>query len=127
LTKRPQIDASVGFFDEFVCPTVPPQIAARFEPRKPQPGWLCGATVFSRQDFERVGPFDPTLRIGAWIDWVDRARLSGVVFDVTEALVLHRRLHPGSLSTMSQSPQNRNGAFLALARNALNRRREQQS
>jgi glycosyltransferase involved in cell wall biosynthesis len=112
--------ASVGCFVEFVCPSASPIEAARYRPRPTQPGWFAGATVQPRANFTHVGSFNSSLRAGAWIDWVDRARRAGVSFNVLDELVLRRRLRPGSLSTrhevMSQS-------LIEVARLALARRR----
>lgn len=120
MQDRPELDASVGWFVEFACPSLDPAEADRFRPRPAQPGWLSGATVLRRQVFERVGTFNPTLRIGAWIDWVDRARYAGVSFGIVDEVVLRRRLRPGSLSTRSGE---RGSGLVNVARLALERRR----
>lgn len=120
LAAEPACDASVGRVEEFVCPTLAPDIAARFQPRPAQAGWLSGATVLRRSLVDRSGPFDAALRFGFWIDWVDRARRAGGRFDLLPALVLRRRLHPGSLGT---DPRGRNAGLLDVARRALARRR----
>lgn len=120
--RSPQLDASVGWFTEFICPSLPADIAARFQPRPAQTGWLGGATLTRRTAFERIGPFNPTLRGGTWLDWVDRARHAGICFGVIEKILLQRRLHPGSLST---SPETKGGlALTAAVRLAIARRRK---
>jgi len=123
LEKFPQLDASVGWVSEFVCQSLPPSTAARFQPRPAQVGWISGATLFSLAAFQRAGEFNPMLRGGAWIDWVDRARRAGVNFGVVNEIVLQRRLHPGSLST---SAATRGGlALTGAVRLAIARRRQQ--
>jgi glycosyltransferase involved in cell wall biosynthesis len=121
LGDQPGLDASVGWVVEFVCPSLPPEEAGRFRPRPAQPGWLAGATVIRRGVFERVGEFDPSLRIGAWIDWVDRARHAGISFGVVDGAVLRRRLRPGSLSTRAGA---QGSGWVNVARLALARRRQ---
>jgi glycosyltransferase involved in cell wall biosynthesis len=121
LTENPHLDACLGWMDEFTCPSLAPEVAGRFTPREAQAGWLAGATLVKRDAFDRVGLFDPALRLGGWIDWVDRARRAGLSFGVHEHLVLHRRLHPGSLSL---SEAARKGALLQVARLALMRKRQ---
>lgn len=122
LDQFPQLDASVGWSSEFVCPSLSPATSARFQPRPAQAGWLGGASLFSREAYQRAGEFNPTLRGGTWLDWVDRARRANVSFGVINELVLQRRLHPGTLST---SPETKGGlALTAAVRLAIARRRE---
>jgi glycosyltransferase involved in cell wall biosynthesis len=123
LEALPGLDASVGWVGEFVCPALPPSEARRLRPRPAQPGWLYGATLQRRDVFEQAGLFNPLLRFGAWIDWVDRARHAGVVFGVIEQLVLRRRLHPDSLSANPGAAEARQRGLLSVARLALARRR----
>ena len=123
LEQFPQLDVSVGWVSEFICPSLPPATAAGFHVRPAQVGWVSGACVFSRDAFQRTGEFNTQLRGGVWLDWVDRARRAGVSFGVINDIVLQRRLHPGSLST---SPATRGGLALTGAiRLAIARRRNQ--
>lgn len=121
VSAKPGLDAGVGGVTEFVCPSLSVADAARLRPRPPQTAWLSGSTLVRRAVFERVGPFNPALRLGSWIDWVDRARRAGASFGEHPKLVMRRRLHPASLS-MSQAA--RDGALLQVARLAIARRRE---
>ncbi len=121
LAENPHLDACLGWMNEFTCPSLAPEVAAHFMPREAQAGWLAGATLVKREAFDRIGLFDPTLKLGGWIDWVDRARGAGLSFGVHEHLVLHRRLHPSSLS---MSEVARRGALLQVARLALLRKRQ---
>ena len=122
LERYPRADASVGWVSEFTCPSLSTEDAARFRPRAPQTGWLSGATLIRRADFERVGEFNPALRSRAWIDWMARARRAGVGFREVEEVLLRRRLHPGSLSVRDRSQGN--AGLMDAARLALARRRE---
>jgi glycosyltransferase involved in cell wall biosynthesis len=120
VSANPGLDACVGGVTEFVCPSLSAADAGRLSPRPPQTAWLAGATLVRRTIFERVGAFNPALRLGCWIDWVDRARRAGASFGEHQRLVMRRRLHPASLS-MSQAA--REGALLQVARLAIARRR----
>jgi glycosyltransferase involved in cell wall biosynthesis len=121
LSANPGQDAAVGGVTEFVCPSLGSEDAARLRPRPPQTAWLSGATLVRRAVFSQTGLFNPALRLGCWIDWVDRARRAGASFGEHPQLVMRRRLHPASLS-MSQAA--RDGALLQVARLAIARRRE---
>ncbi len=122
LDQYPQLDGSVGWVSEFVCPSLPPETAARFQPRPAQIGWLGGATLVRRDTFQRVGEFNPVVRGAAWIDWMDRARREGASFGTVDKIVLQRRLHPGSWST-SAATKGGLGMMSAL-RLAIERRRK---
>ncbi len=54
---------------------------------------IAGGTVLSRECWNRVGPFDPTLRSGEIIDWSLRARLKHVRFAAIPDIVIERRVH----------------------------------
>jgi len=112
----------VGWVEEFICPSLADEAAARFRPRQPQLGWLDGATLLRREAFRRVGGFAPEAGAVGWIDWVDRARRAGVGFVLIDDIVLRRRLHPGSCSTSEGTSGGR--VLLQAARMAIARRRE---
>ena len=42
------------------------------------PALLAGGMLMSRRVFERVGPFREDVRVGEFVDWLGRARASGV-------------------------------------------------
>jgi hypothetical protein len=75
--------------------------------------------LLRRWAFDRAGFLDESIRVGAWIEWIDRARHAGCTFDPVDRVVLRRRLRPG---TLSQSAV-RNASLLTVARAALARRR----
>lgn len=117
LAGHDESDAAVGDMEEFVCPDEPPEQAVRFVPRTRQPGWVSGATAVRATSFRRVGTFG-ALGGGHWLDWMDRARLSGLVFSLSNELVLRRRLHGSSLTMNAR----RGRSLLAAAREAVRRR-----
>lgn len=119
LAARADCAGSVGRFSEFPCPTLAADVAARFVPRVNEPAWLTGGMLLRRWAFDRAGLLDESIRVGAWIEWVDRARHAGCTFHPIDEIVLQRRLRPG---TLSQSV-TRDASLLAVARAALARRR----
>jgi hypothetical protein len=64
--------------------------------------------------------FAEDLSNGFAIDWLDRARKAGICFHMIETVLLHRRLHPGSLSARNRQSD---AAMLEMARRAIARRR----
>jgi glycosyltransferase involved in cell wall biosynthesis len=54
---------------------------------------LAGGIVVSREFWNRVGPFDPALRTGEFVDWFLRAQTQGARIVNIADLVLERRIH----------------------------------
>jgi GT2 family glycosyltransferase len=107
--------------ETFLCPSAGPEAASRYAiPDAPQTAWCTGALLARREAFEEVGGFAEELVVGFAIDWFDRARAAGLRFEIPEQTVLHRRIHPGSLSHRTPAKDH---AFLEVARRALGRRR----
>ena len=122
LDSDPEIDGTAGYMEEFVCPSEPPDSRGRFAPRKRQACWLGGGMAVRASALRAVGPFDPGLRAGHWIDWMDRARRAGLRFALHDALVLRRRLHRNSMSMQDETRSGR--GLLQMAHKALLRRRQ---
>lgn len=63
-----------------------------------RPGYVPSATMVRAAAFARIGPFDPSLRIGDFLEWIRRAQSRSVPIKETDEVVAYRRLHQGSLS-----------------------------
>jgi glycosyltransferase involved in cell wall biosynthesis len=83
-------------------------------------GAFLGSLLVRRRAFDRVGPFDESLRTGEDYDWFLRAREAGLRLVTTDEVALRYRVHPGGLSRDGEAG-NRNLA-VALHR-SLQRRR----
>ncbi|HTV48613.1 MAG TPA: glycosyltransferase family A protein [Phycisphaerae bacterium] len=120
LSANPIIDAVFGLAVNFLDSAGDSSFAGRVRvDEKPYPGWYPGTLLAKREIFQRVGNFDPELHAGFFIDWFDRARLSGMKFLVLQELCLKRRIHPNSLSHRSM---RRDTAYVQMARRAILRR-----
>jgi glycosyltransferase involved in cell wall biosynthesis len=86
----------------------------------PMPGTL----LVRRSVFERVGPYDETLRAGESLDWYARAMHLGARMAISPKVVLLRRIHGASHGT-----RFRDGYvdYLTVARMAVARRRERET
>jgi len=121
LARHAHADASVGWVEEFVCPSLDETTAGRFRPRAPQTAWLAGATFVRAESFGRVGNFDLAASSWPWVDWAHRAKLAGLVFAKVDHVILKRRLHPASLSMRHESKGG--ASLIGAARRALQRHR----
>ena len=126
MEAQPEIDLVLGECEAFVCPTVDPREAAhlRFE-TGPRPGYLVGAALVRRAILDRVGPLDPAIRHGYFIEWFDRARPDGLQHVCAPRLALRRRIRPNTLSSRAASKEDGLAHdFLEIARRAIARRRD---
>ena len=121
LRKNPQASGTIGWLEEFICPSLTFRHAARFQPRAPQVAWINGATLIRRSLYEALGDLNTKLSMGEWIDWIARAKSEGFLFVTHQNIILKRRLHPSSLS-IQRKKLPRDG-MLDLVRLALDRRK----
>lgn len=109
-------DIVVGYVEEFRHDAYEKLLTIR----APAAGWLAGATLFRRELWLALGGMAEDLRVGGWVDLMDRARRHGARVAQHETIVLRRRIRHGTLST---SP-GRNADWLRLAQRAIERRRD---
>lgn len=76
-------------------------------------GPSASTLVIHRKDFERVGPFDESLRTGEFIDWYSRAIRHGVCPHLDEDVLAQRRIHDANRDRWKR-PGNRDYARLLL-------------
>jgi len=86
---------------------------------------LLGSAVFRRSVFNRVGHFDETLRYSEDHDWFLRARELGVLIAATEAITLHYRARPHSLTRIGHRPHGYQ--LPEVIKRSLDRRRKGQA
>jgi len=99
LDRHPPWDAVIGRVRFFLEPGARPPATFRRELLEgTHPGRIPGALLARRRAFERVGGFDPGLRIAADVDWFARAKDAGLAIGVLDALCLEKRVHGENLS-----------------------------
>jgi glycosyltransferase involved in cell wall biosynthesis len=118
---EPALDAAFGHMRSFACPSATADERRRWRiPSGPQPGWLLGTLLVKRTAVDRVGLLDERFRIGAAIDWFARMRDRDLDLRMLDAVMMHRRVHEGSLSQRSDA---RDKGYLQLVRARLQERR----
>jgi len=76
--------------------------------------------LMRRRDFAAVGPFDPAIKVGEFIDWFGRAREAGLRAHVVPDVLARRRLHERN---QGRSNQGERRQYAQLLKRMLDRRR----
>lgn len=105
-----------GMVEQFIDPSGESSFRV---PEAPQRGMVAGGMLVRTDVFRAVGPFDETLLVGEYIDWVARARAAGVGEVTTDRIVLRRRIH-GDNTTVHR--RDNYDAYLTVVRRQLARR-----
>lgn len=121
LLQKPDLDYVFGTVEQFVSPDVDDETRNSLVcPPGAQPGRLAGCMVIRRASFDRVGPFDATLRLGESMDWIARAEEAGLSMAMLDEVVLRRRIH-GSNTVLTEARQHSD--YLRALRASIERRR----
>lgn len=124
LGADPALEAVFGHVEQFAEADAPASVVAGLsEERRIQPSRLHTAMLIRRPAFDRIGRFDASLRVGGVVEWADRARRAGLREQMLEDVVLRRRLHSANIGLQQRDAARAD--YLALARAALARRRQQ--
>jgi glycosyltransferase involved in cell wall biosynthesis len=120
LEADPEVDAVYGLVEQFISPEVDAASRARMHlPEGRTAARFAGAVLVRRRVFDRIGGFDPALRVGETIDWSARLQDSGAKVAVVDALVMRRRIH-GANTMLQQRPGH--GDYLAALRASVARK-----
>lgn len=121
LDENPTVDMVFGKVEQFVSPELPEELRRSLRcPEEVLPGRLAGCMLLRRDAFERVGPFDVSLRVGEFVDWYMRARDAGLKEHVLDRKLLRRRIH-GKNMTLTQKADQQD--YLRILKAGLDRRR----
>ena len=118
----PELDAVYGHMEQFASPDLDEAEQARFRrlDGKVVPATVAGTMLIRRAAFDRVGPFDESLRIGVEVDWYARLCEAGLRTAMLDTVVLRRRLHRSNSSVRFPGEQSER---LRVLKQALDRRR----
>jgi glycosyltransferase involved in cell wall biosynthesis len=124
LSEQPEIDAVFGQVLQFVSPDWQDGAADAAHHFQEQTGVHRAAMLIRRAAFDRIGPFDASLRVADFVDWYGRATELGLRTHMLPELVLRRRIHATNTGRVQRDAQ-RDEDLLALKR-MLDRRRQGQ-
>jgi glycosyltransferase involved in cell wall biosynthesis len=123
LAARPDVDAVFGLVQQFGDAGA----AGRFRiPREPQRGISRIGVLVRRAAFDRLGPFDATLRAVEFVEWYARAAALGLRTEMIDRVVAYRRIHAGNSGIVRRNEQQQEN-LLGLKRGLDLRRRQRAS
>ena len=115
-------DAVFGWLEQFVSPDLDPPETARLRvDTDPQLAFLVQTMIVRSEALTAVGAFDESLDFGSNIDWISRARLSGLRTRTVTEVVTRRRIHE---TNMGRQVEQKNATLLRIMRSHLQRHRQ---
>jgi glycosyltransferase involved in cell wall biosynthesis len=129
---RPELQACVTHLQNFWIPELEAERHRFLGHRLSEslPGYVTQTLLARNALFERVGRFDPALRVGDTTDWFLRASEQGTVIELLSDVLVYRRLHEHNMSMEPVSRQmtsSMQDAILRVVKASLDRRRQNQS
>jgi glycosyltransferase involved in cell wall biosynthesis len=122
LEEDPGLDLVFGHVQEFVSPELDEETRSTIRPPAPEPmPWTApNLMLIRRAAFDRVGPFETSIRVGVTVDWFLRAKEAGLRYRVLPETVLERRLHTENNGIREAASRSQ---YLAVLKASLDRRR----
>lgn len=119
LDEDESADLVFGHVREFLSPERATELASTYAAATaPIPGPIATTLLARRSAIDRIGPFDETLRVGEFVEWMTRARDLGLGIRMLDATLARRRIHGGN------TVLTRSGAdYLRAIKMTLDRRR----
>jgi glycosyltransferase involved in cell wall biosynthesis len=122
LRAEPGLDVLLSRLQVVRLPGASP--AATGLPAAPLRNIHLGGALFRREAFDKVGPFDESLRFSEDHDWFLRAREQGLAIAISDQVGLYYRQHEGNL-TASDDAAARGFQLAEVLKRSLDRRRQQ--
>jgi glycosyltransferase involved in cell wall biosynthesis len=120
LVVQPEVGYSVSRVKFELEPGMPMPEGFRKEWLDTEPvGYLLSALVARRSTFDRVGLFDPALRLSEDVDWFARAKDLQVPVHIAPVVLLHKRFHQANISLVTRDD---NAALLEAVARSVRRK-----
>lgn len=103
LLARPELLYTIAHFRYFEQPGCPvPASFNRALLGRALVGRIMETLVARREAFDRIGLFDPAIRIANDVDWFARAKDAGVPMEVLDEVLLEKRIHDANTSSQAE-------------------------
>lgn len=121
LGREPDLDVVFGHIEQFISPELDEASKAKLAVTNARvPGLHKCAMVIRSESFRRVGPFEPTVDMGDFVDWYMRARDLGLRETMLPEVVARRRIHT---SNMGHTDRAKRVEYARVLKRGLDRRR----
>jgi glycosyltransferase involved in cell wall biosynthesis len=122
LETHPNVPMVFSFLRQFISPELDEKSKQTLIcPGVPEPGYVRIALLSRRQVFEQVGIFNPTLRVGEFVDWYMRAKDAGLEAHMLPDVLAMRRLHKTHSNSITSKA---NKGYVYALKAGLDRRRK---
>ena len=119
LRESDDVQLVFGHLVEFLSPERADELGASLRvSTDPVPGLIATTLLVRRTAAERIGPFDESLRVGEFVEWMARARDLGLATRMLPEVVARRRVHGGNTVLTRPSTD-----YLRAIKSTLDRRR----
>lgn len=116
-----KLDMVFGLVQQFISPELDEMNRQKiYCHTEPMSGLIGSAMMIKRDAFFRVGMFDPSWKLGEFIDWYAKAIEQGLKSYILPEIVLRRRLHSTNMGIRDR--QHRID-YVRILKTALDRRR----
>jgi len=126
---RPELDVCITHLQNFWIPELDEE-RRNFEGHRLAdvlPGWVTQTLLTRRAFFDKIGWFNPSLRLGDGTDWFLRITESGAVVEILPDALTYRRIHHENMSmelgTRAMTSAMRDAQLRAI-KASLDRRRQ---
>jgi glycosyltransferase involved in cell wall biosynthesis len=120
-TRDPAVEAVFGHVEQFISPELDESAKARLTVRdRYLPGRHRGSMLIRTESFRKVGPFDPSIPYGEFLDWYMRAVDHGLRERMLPDVLTRRRIHGANLG---YTERNRRVEYARVLKRGLDRRR----
>jgi glycosyltransferase involved in cell wall biosynthesis len=107
--------------EEFLSADVANSEAVKVRLKQGQLNGVSASTgLIGREEFHKVGPFDPTLRIAEFIDWFSRAEEAGLKAHIVPEVLARRRVHRNNQTRLNPGGRRE---YSQVMKRTLDRRR----
>lgn len=103
LQERKELHMAFGYVQQFISGDVKSTSGRIPEGQEIMRGYVAGASLTKKEVFEDVGLFDENLILAEYVDWFARAKEAGYLHDITEHIVLKRRIHTHNIGIQKRA------------------------
>jgi len=119
--RNPAIEMVFGHVEQFISPELDESAQAKLSIRdKYLPGRYRGSMLIRKESFWRVGPFEPSVDYGEFLDWYMRAEEHKIRDVMLPEVLTLRRIHGANLG---YTDRHKRVEFVRVLKRGLDRRR----